>query len=861
MEQYFRIRNEYSDAILLFQVGDFYELFFEDAKKASSFLAIALTKRGTYNGEPIPLCGVPIHAINHYLIKLVKGGFKVAICDQLEKPQPGRVVERGVTRVLTPGTLTDSVMMDEKSASYLLSFYPHDQQWGLIFTELLTAQMFATVVPKDSFRMIESELVRFFPDEIIVPKIHTVPGLFTYFKKQGYFVSPWSETNEQELASTWIEQNFTDSVLKSLHDHKSIQNSLQLLYWYLKKNQEQALEQLHSIQFYKPEDYLILDASTQRNLELTRNAQDGSSKNTLLSILDKSVTPMGSRTIKKWLQRPLVQKKAIIQRQEMVGRLCKHVESMQQLEELFSQISDLERIIGRIALRRALLPDYLALKRSLRIIPHMKVVLFAHLQSSLARIIDDKLVDFRVMVDFLESALEDESTSKWIIRRGFDLELDRLRGLVENSQKEVVKMEREEVERTGITSLKIRYNNIAGYFIEVTKPNLHLVPDDYIQQQTLVNRNRYVTQKLKDLERDILRAQNEIDQVQDMAFERVKVAVEERLSVLRQTAQAIAYLDALLGFARIAYDNAYVAPELHDSRDIVIVQGRHPVVENSRDISFISNDTQLDDTQSLWVLTGPNMGGKSTYLRQVAQICLMAQAGSFVPAQNAKLSILDRIFTRIGSGDNLAEGKSTFLVEMEETALICNSATKNSLVILDEVGRGTSTFDGMALAQAIIEYIATEIKSRCLFATHYHELTHLKESIVGIENYHVTCKRTDGGILFLHHVVKGVSEGSFGLDVARLANLPEKVVARAAEILGEKNAFVSREGGRDIFYLSARPEGERIAEASRRMPERHGLTPAITQIIKELEAVSLDELSPRQAFDLVWSLKEKQRNL
>jgi DNA mismatch repair protein MutS len=865
MQQYFKIKSQYSDSLLMFQVGDFYELFFDDAKRASSFLAIALTKRGKNNGEDIPLCGIPIHALNHYLVKLIKGGFRVAICDQLTKPQPGKVVERGVTQVFTPGTLTDSAMLDEKSASYLLSFFPRKESWGLVFSELLTAQLFATSVPAGAYKMVEAELIRFFPDEVILPAFKSLKSFNTYFKQLGYSVSEEKEA-ENDGAKLWLEKQFDSKILQVLEQQVSINETLKSLYSYLKKNQEKSLNQFKTIQFYQPDDYLALDFATQKNLEIVKNNQDGGRKNTLLFVLDKAKTPMGSRTIKKWLLRPLIQEEKILQRQEVVGALCKQINTMQQIEEYLGGISDLERIIGRIALRRATQQDYLALKDSLNILPSLKLVLQDNLDFYLTNLIQEKMLNFSSLVQLLECSLNDDFSFNWIIKTGFDQELDRLRNLVENGQQEILKLEQKEIVRTKINSLKIRYNQVTGYYIEVTNPNLHLVPDDYIEQQKLVNRKRFVTQELKDLERELFKAQNEIEIVEGKVFDRVKNDVALHLSSLRQLAQALAYLDALFGFARVAYENNYVAPTFNLNRDINIVDGRHPVVEQKLDSNFVSNDTKLTDSQALWIITGPNMGGKSTYLRQVALTCIMAQCGSFIPAKSASLPILDRIFTRIGSGDNLVEGKSTFLVEMEETATICTQATKNSLVILDEVGRGTSTFDGIALAQAIIEYVFCSVGARCLFATHYHELTKLEQKFIGIKNYHMLSRKTNNRVIFLHKIAPGVSGGSFGIEVAKLAQLPEKVVSRASQILKsmEKNGVGSKQyyapqGQKDLFgaFASNKDEQELNLLQERVSNLEQELT-LKNKIIQKLSSIKLDEMTPKQAFDLLWEIRSDQ---
>lgn len=855
MQQYFDIKAQHPDTLLFFQVGDFFELFFDDAKRAAAYLAIALTKRGKNKGEDIPLCGIPVHALNHYLTKLIKGGFRVALCEQLSKPIPGTVVERGVTRVFTPATLTDPSMLDEKSASYLLSFFPGPQSWGLLFGELLTAQLFATTVPIDATRMVETELIRFFPDEIILPNIRQASTFDTYFKKLGYGTTTINapiqsdDFDNSNPAGLWLKNQFDAKTQEKLTSNAIIASNVQLLHSYLKKNQEQALSQFKTIHFYESDDYVILDPSTQKNLEIIKNNQDDSRKNTLFAVLDHAKTPMGSRTIKKWLQRPLVQKSAIIQRHEVVGLLSSQVETLQQLNTLLGKLSDLERIIGRIALRRAQIFDYRALKDSLLVAPDIKFLLQQHSQARLMNSIQEKIADFTPLMQLLECSLNDDSSTTHTIKEGYDFHLDRLRNLLANGQQEILKLEQAEVARTGIPSLKISFNNISGYYIEVTNTHTEKIPDDYIHQQTLANRKRFVTPQLKELERDLNKAQNELEAIEAAVFERVKKEIEEYLAPLRHLAQSLAYIDALFGFATAAYQFRYSAPQFNDRRDIIIKTGRHPVIEQSLSAHFTPNDTLLTDDQSTWLITGPNMGGKSTYLRQTALICIMAQCGSFVPAQHADLPILDRVFTRIGSGDNLAEGKSTFLVEMEETATICTQASKNSLVILDEVGRGTSTYDGIALAQAIVEHIHQNIQARCLFATHYHELTQLAESFTGIANYHAACKKIDNTVIFLHKILPGVAQGSFGLSVAQLAHLPPGIIQRAGIILTDLHNGATSNGITKIIAPALTTNMTSCGHDAQAQD-----TQTILASLKELDC---SNMTPKQALEFLWMLTEK----
>ena len=647
--------------------------------------------------------------------------------------------------------------------------------------------------------------------------------------------------------------------------HRALLHALKTFYAYLRKNQEAALAQFKNIQCYQADDFLILDSATQRNLELIKNNQDSSRKNTLFEVLDGAITPMGSRMIKKWLLRPLVKKTAIEQRQQVLELFIAQLSLVQQLENFLVTIGDIERVIGRIALCRATVYDYTCLRRVLEIVPNLKIFLQNFLQLPLINVVYIHIADFSVLTQLLVAALHDEPSNTLIIKTGFDHNLDRLRDLIENGNKKIIELELREQQKTGITSLKVRYNKVHGYYIEVTKSNIHAVSEEYVQQQTLVGRTRFTTPELQLLQHELFSARNEIEEAEREVFEKIKQEVAGYITPLRKLAHAVAHLDALLGLACVAYNNGYTKPMFSDSREIIIKNGRHPVVEGSQEVAFIPNDTQLTNQESTWIITGPNMGGKSTYLRQVAHITIMAHIGSFVPAKRADIALLDRIFTRIGSSDNVAEGKSTFLVEMEETASICLYATKNSLVILDEVGRGTSTFDGLAIAQAVVEYIHSTIQARCLFATHYHELTNLQKRFSGIASYYAASKKTERGIVFLYKIIRGIADGSFGIEVAKLASLPQEVIHRSETILKELMLHNNTSGllassicdhqKNDVAGSSM--QTERMYEpASVMEKERVDENKKLKEQLKKLGEIDYENLSPKKAFDLLWSLKE-----
>jgi DNA mismatch repair protein MutS len=848
MKQYMEVKKEYQDSLVLFQVGDFYEIFFDDAVCVAQFLAITLTKRGEYQGTPIPLCGFPIHSADHYIPRLVKGGFKVALCDQLEVAVTGKMVARGVTNVLTPGTLISENLLDAKSNSYLFSFFPTKSGYGLLFSELLTAQLHATFLPYGAYRQLETELFRFMPDEVLLLKNKSFSSYEKFFKERGFFttISPQDFTQEViEVETEWIKHQFDAPTFKQLKDHPSILYATILWKQYVQKTQKKALEQVKSIVFYQPEEFLLIDGATQKNLDVVKNSFDGTRSHSLLSLMDQAATPMGSRMIKQWLLAPLLDTDNIKIRQDIVEIFYKNRKLAKEFGSVLEKVGDIERTIGRISLDRAMLSDYVALGRMLNVLPQFQQILY-QTENSIFEPFIQSMGIFTSLHELLQQACHDDPLTEGLIKKGYHQELDRMREILLNSSNKILELEQQEIAKTGINSLKIRHNNIQGYYVEITKANLDEVPVDYIEIQTLVNRKRFTLRALQELQAEIMKAQQQFATFEKEIFESVKAQVKPYVHDIRVVSRSVAVLDALWGFAQLSFMHGWVRPTFHEKHDIIINSGKHPVVAAQLAERFVANDTHLTDEQAVWIVTGPNMGGKSTYLRQVALICLISQTGCFVPAVVAHLPILDRIFTRIGAGDFLAQGKSTFLVEMEETAQILHYATHRSLIILDEVGRGTSTHDGLALAQAIVEYIVEHVEARCLFATHYHELTTLEGQLPGVKSFYADSVQTEQGILFLHKIVPGKADGSFGIEVAKLAHIPSQVIERAQAIL---QAMPEKEA--NLSFKQRLDPGPHITKGQNNKSFK-----AANLAISKIKDIDFDHLTPKAAFDLLWTISQ-----
>ncbi len=848
LRQYLEAKAETGDSLLFFRMGDFYEMFFEDAVEASELLGIALTSRDAVNKDDrIPMAGVPVRAVETYLAKCIKAGRTVAICEQMEDPKEVKgIVKRAIVRTITPGTVMEPNLLEETANNYLGALVARDGKAGIALVDVTTGEFLAAQIMCDLGRVLVDELTRMAPAELLVAEGgETVARLRQRFPNIAFTARGEHEFDEDH-ARDLLKTHFGLATLKgvALDDAPEALTAAGAVLAYVRGTQRDAMPHLRLPRRYSPSSFVVLDGNTQRNLELVESLFDKSKRGTLLGVLDHTRTSMGGRKLRQWILHPLVEVDAIRARLGAVEELHDSAEARMRLTEILRGVADIERLMGRISARAGNARDVQALGRSLERAPELRALLAAS-NAPLLRQLHDGLDELKDVADWIAGAIVDEPPlaiqEGGIIRDGYDAELDRLRDLVRGGRDWIATLQREESARSGIPNLKVGYNKVFGYFIEVSRSYIGQVPADYERKQTLVNAERYITPTLKSREEEIVTAQERMQKLEYELFTALRDRIAAEARRIQETADAIATADALLSLAETASAKNYSKPDISASGALFIREGRHPVVEDlmSRN-DFVPNDTLLDpDKAGLLIVTGPNMAGKSTYLRQVALITLMAQIGSFVPAAEARVGVVDRIFTRVGASDNLVRGESTFMVEMIEAANILNTATDRSLIVLDEIGRGTSTFDGISIAWSVAEHIHDHVHAKTLFATHYHELTELGNKLEHAKNVNVAVREWGGKVVFLYRIVDGGADHSYGIQVAKLAGLPPKVITRAREILESLESGTPAVSGLPeqlyLFGPSSPPQPSRVEQ--------------------ELESVDVDALSPRDAQDFLYHLK------
>ncbi|MCZ7356874.1 MAG: DNA mismatch repair protein MutS [Candidatus Methanoperedens sp.] len=857
MRQYYEAKEKHKDALIFFRMGDFYESFGDDAKIIAKELEITLTSRGRdKEGEDMPLAGIPYHAVDSYLPRLIKKGYKVAICEQLEDPKMAKgVVKRGVVRVITPGTVIDSSLVLDQSNNYLMSVSGEGQEFGVSFLDMSTGEFLTTQFKdNDNCDKVISEASRMHPAECILPPIlYDDQKLVERLKKIDITVNKFdAEYFETKTARVRLLKHFGTMTLEGMgcENLQLAVSSAGAALEYAQKTQMRDLQHIQTIRTYSENEFMGLDSITLRNLEIVQGVRGGSD-NTLLSVLDRTKTPMGGRLLHKMLLKPLISSPKIKERLDAVEEIIKKTLLRYDLRSQLSRIRDIERLIGRIVYGNSNARDLIALKTSLATIPEIKRSLKENdINSIFLAGMTQKLGDFSDIVDLLQKAIVDEPPpgvrEGGMIKDGYNEKLDELKKLSLHGKDWIAEMQQKERERTGIKSLKIGYNSVFGYYIEVTKPNLSQVPADYIRKQTTANGERFYTPELKEKEVMILSADEKRMALEFELFNVVNSHIGGRAKELQLAAGALGELDVTANLAEIAVNSKYARPEVNESCSILIRDGRHPVVERTLP-GFVPNDTQMDCQENQFLLlTGPNMAGKSTYMRQTALIVIMAQIGSFVPASYASVGIADRIFTRVGAFDDLSSGQSTFMVEMVELANILNNATPRSLILLDEIGRGTSTYDGYSIAKAVVEFIHNKdrVGVRSLFATHYHELTAMEKMLKKVKNYHIAVKEEGNDLVFLRKIVPGATDRSYGIHVARLAGVPLKVTQRAKEILRETENGSAINKGR---------ESSRFTQLMLFGPESGKESP----ILEELKNLNVDAMTPLDALNALAALKKR----
>ena len=859
MQQYMEVKSKYKDCILFYRLGDFYEMFFDDALTASRELELTLTGRDCGLRERAPMCGVPYHAVETYLDRLIEKGYKVAICEQMEDPALAKgLVQRDVIRVVTPGTVIESGMLDERSNNFLLSVCFSGEKAGLAFADVSTGEFFVHQV-EDAGRTLADEVTRISPVEIIASDL---VRLREYVNRDDLSMS-------ERPGTTFQYQNASETLCKHFHlqdlsplgltdEYRLAAQAAGALMRYLDETQKNALEHITELRIYQGGDTMLLDRNTRRNLELTESLRSRTKKGSLLWLMDKTSTAMGGRLLRSWIEQPLVNREEILRRLDAVEEFTsQHVLTMTLSEEL-QGVYDVERLLSKVSYKSLNARDCLSLCASLKKVPGIRNLL-SGAQSQGVQAVYALLDPLEDLTGLLERAIHPDAppviSEGGIIRDGYSAILDEYRSAATNGKQWIIDLEAKEREATGIKNLRIQYNRVFGYYIEVTKSYYDMVPMRYQRRQTLANSERYITPELREIEQKIVGAQEQSVRLELQLFTEIREKIAGEIVRIQHTAQGLKTLDALLSLAKVAVSNHYVRPEITQDASLEIIEGRHPVVEQTmQEGGFVPNDAVMDQDQArMLIITGPNMAGKSTYMRQVALITLMAHLGSFVPAKSAKIPIVDRIFTRVGASDDLASGQSTFMVEMSETAYILRNATRRSLIILDEIGRGTSTFDGLAIAWAVVEYLCdpARVGAKTLFATNYHELSELEGHVEGVQNYCISVKEHGEDVIFLRKIVRGGADKSFGIHVARLAGVPHPVLVRAHEIQARLEVSDVNKIGQNILEEGTARENEQVSL----------FDVGKTEIINELQNLDVMALTPIDAMNKLFLLREKARKL
>ena len=859
MQKYLETKEQYKDCILFYRLGDFYEMFFDDAITASRELELTLTGKDCGQEERAPMCGIPHHAAETYIARLIAKGYKVAICEQLQDPKEAKgIVDRGVIRVVTPGTVIESNMLEERKNNFIMAVYKSGIYFGISVCDISTGEFYsAEIKDNNNFPTLLDEIARFSPSEIItntmmfdcteeMQKIKERFSIYITKFNEKYFNNDYKDL---ELKYDFVDNS--GRKIEDLKDKNFAVCSINALIEYLNQTQMTSLNHINKISIYNISKYMSLDISARRNLEITEKMRDKSKKGTLLWVLDKTSTSMGGRQLRRWLNDPLIDVNEINKRLNAVKELKEDIILRGDIIDNLKKVYDIERLAGKMAYGNANARDMITLKNSVSKLPYIKKVL----ENTKSPLLQELYINLDELIDIYEliekSIVEDPPMTikdGGIIKLGYDEEIDKLKTATTEGKNWILKLEAEEREKTGIKALKVGFNKVFGYYIEVTKSYLDQVPERFIRKQTLTNAERYITEELKNLENQILGAEEKVVNLEYNAFTEIRNEISKNITRLQKSANIVSTLDVLASFAQVAEDMNYCMPNVNSNGIINIKEGRHPVIEKMLGAgSFVENDTYLDkDENRLSIITGPNMAGKSTYMRQVALITLMAQVGSFVPATEANIGVVDKIFTRVGASDDLSLGQSTFMVEMMEVATILKEATANSLIILDEIGRGTSTYDGLSIAWAVAEFIADKEKcgAKTLFATHYHELTELEEKLDGIKNYSIAVKEKGEDIIFFRKIVRGGTDESYGIHVARLAGVPKAVTQKANEILKSLE--------RKNILTNKKIENKKQVEGQFDM-----FNYKIAEIAHEIDKINLNELTPIDALNTLVKIKEK----